>query len=156
MGVDLTGTSSGETFSTNSSSSSAKNNSSTKDKDRDQQQLLTEYFGPRITQPGFPSLLSSVLDQSLRSNFPKSVSQQSKNNSNLIVNFCRFLRLTRCQEVVLRIALLETFNPEARSHSLTVVQQKLGKLFTNYTNQDNSSASLEGGLQVCLKFSFLI
>ena len=117
---------------------------STKDKDRDQHQLLAEYFGPRITQPGFPSLLSGVLDQSLR----KSVNQQSKNNSVFVANLSRFLRLTRSQEVVLRIALLETFNPEARSQSLIAIRQKLCELFTNYARQDSNTAPLESGLQV--------
>ena len=140
-GVDLAGTLSGE--------SSTKNASSAKDKDRDQHQLLTEYFGPRITQPGFPSLLSSVLDQSLRGNFlPKSVNHPLKNSSSLVTNFSRFLRLTHSQEVVLRIALLETFNPEARSQSLVAIQQKLCELFTNYVDQDTNTA-LESGLQVC-------
>ena len=141
-GVDLAATPSGESV--------AKNVLSTKDKERDQHQLLTEYFGSRITQPGFPSLLSSVLDQLLCGNFiAKSVNQSSKNYSSFVTNFSRFLRLTHSQEIVLRIALLETFNPEARSQSLVAIQQKLAELFTNYVHQDTNTASLESRLQVC-------
>ena len=91
----------------------------------------------------------SVFNQLLRGNFvPKSVNQPSKNYSIFVTNFSRFLRLTRSQEVVLRIALLETFNPEARSQSLVAIQQKLGELLTSYVHQDTNTASLESGLQV--------
>ena len=128
------------------SSSSVKSNNSGKDKEREQ--LLVEFFGHCITQPAFPSLLNSALEQPLRSNFVRSVQQQFKSNSVFINNFCRFLRLSRCQEVVLRIALSETFNLEARSQSLLIIRQKLCELLKNFADQDSNTAPLEGGLQV--------
>lgn len=142
-GVDFVGLGNGE----NSSSISSKSSNPSKEKEKEQLQLLTDYFGRCITQPAFPSLLNSALEQPLKSNSARSVQQQLKSNSAFINNFCRFLRLSRSQEVVLRIALLETFSPEARSQSILVIRQKLGELLKNFADQDRNTA-LEGGLQV--------
>jgi len=109
---------------------------------------LTEYFGPRITQPAFPSLFSSAFEHPLRSNNSKSVQLQTRNISILVTNFCRYLRLNRSQEVVLRIALLENLGSDARSQFLLIVRQKLTDLFKNFTDQDRSTVPLEGGIQV--------
>ena len=127
---------------------SSKSNNSSKEKEKEQLQLLAEYFGRCITQPAFPSLLNSALEQPLRSNSTRSTQHQLKSNSAFITNFCRFLRLSRSQEVVLRIALLETFNTEARSQSILVIRQKLGELLKNFADQDRNTAPFEGGLQV--------
>ena len=137
--VDFTGVGNGE-------SSSNKISNPAKEKDKEHLQLLGDYFGSHITQPAFPSLLSSALDQPLRSH--RSVQQQLKSSSVFITNFCRLLRLTRTQEVVLRIAILETCSPEARSQSLLVVRQKLSELLKNFADQDRNTAPFEGGLQV--------
>lgn len=139
-GVDFVG------LGNNENSSLSKSSNPSKEKEREQ--LLAEYFGCCITQPAFPSLLNSSLEQPLRSNFNRSVQQQPKNSSAFISLFCRFLRLSRSQEVVLRIALLESFNSEARSHSISVIRQKLGELLKNFADQDRHTAPLEGGLQV--------
>ena len=109
---------------------------------------MTEYFGPRITQPAFPSLFSSAFEHPLRSNNSKSVQVQTRNISIIVTNFCRYLRLNRSQEVVLRIALLENLGSDARSQFLLIVRQKLTELFKNFTDQDRSTVPLEGGIQV--------
>lgn len=142
-GVDIVGLGNGE-----NSSVSSKSNNTSKEKEKEQLQLLSEYFGQSITQPAFPSLLNSALEQPLRNNSTRSVQHQLKISFTFINNFCRFLRLSRSQEVVLRIALLETFSPEARSQSILVIRQKLGELLKNFADQDRNTAPLEGGLQV--------
>lgn len=139
--VDFTGLGNGE-------GSASKTNNPAKEKDREYLQLLAEFFASRITQPAFPSLLSSALDQPLRTHFPRSVQQQLKNSTVFISNFCRLLRLTRSQEVVLRIALLETCGADARPQWIQLVRQKLSELLKNFADQDRNTAQFEGGLQV--------
>ena len=125
---------------------SSRTGNPTKEKDRELLQLLSDIFSPRITQPSFPSLLSSALEQPLRNHFPRSA-QPPKNSPVFIAQFCRLLRLTRSQEVVLRIALLET-SSSTRSQAVLVVRQKLAELLKNFADQDRNSAPFEGGLQV--------
>lgn len=145
LAVDFAG-GSGE----NSSSTSIKSGNLTKEKDKEVLQLLAEFFGPRITQPAFPSLLNSAIEQPLRNNSSRSAQQPLKNSPGFIAQFCRLLRLTRSQEVVLRIALLTTCSNDVRPQSLLIVRQKLGELLKNFADQDRNNASFEGGLQVKL------
>lgn len=125
-----------------------KSSNSSKEKEKELLQLLAEYFGRCITQPAFPSLLNSALEHPLKNNLTKSLQQQLKNNPAFLTNFCRLLRLSRSQEVVLRITLLETFSAEVRSQSFLIIRQKLSELLKNYADQDRNTVPLEGGLQV--------
>lgn len=131
-----------------SSSTSIKSGNLTKEKDKEVLQLLTEFFGPRITQPAFPSLLNCAIEQPLRNSSSRSAQQPLKNSPGFIAQFCRLLRLTRSQEVVLRIALLGTCSSDVRPQALLIVRQKLGELLKNFADQDRNNASFEGGLQV--------
>ena len=144
--VDLSAPQNGESsFSTSSAPIQTKG--SQKDKEY-HQQLLQEYFGKRVSQPGFASLLNSVLEQPLRAHqSSKSAQLLPKNNSVCVANFCRLLRLAHIREVTLRIELLESFGSEARSQSLIAIRHKLSELIKSCINQDNTN-SLEEGLQV--------
>lgn len=149
-GVDFVGLGSGEPTCT-----SNKSNNTSKDREKEQLQLLAEHFGHCITQPAFPSLLNSALEQPLKYFSAKSV-QHLKNSSSFINSFCRSLRLSRSQEVVLRIALSETFSAEVRSQSTSAIRQKLGELFNNFAEQEGNTVPFEGGLQVMLALCCLV
>lgn len=146
--LDFAGVGNGE----GSASGSNKSSNLSKEKDRELIQLLAEYFGPCITQPSFPSLLTSALEQPLRNHFPRNSQTQLKSSSAFITHLCRSLRLTRSQELVLRISLVEACGPESRSQSLPVVRQRLGELLKNFADQERHTAPLEGGLQVASRF----
>ena len=126
-------------------------NGSSKDRDKEQLQLLADHFGRQITQPAFASLLNSALEQPVKSNSTKT--QQPKNSLTLLNQFCRLLRLSRSQEVVLRIALLGTSNADLRTQSASIIRQKLGELFKNFAEQERNTAPFEGGLQVFTSIS---
>lgn len=109
-------------------------------KDFHQTQFLIQEFGNLLGKPNFVSTLCYAIDNPLH--HQKSL----KPSSQLFTQVSRVLKLTRVQEVVFGLALLNSSNSETRNYSAQFVKQKLPDLIKSYVDAE-SSLKQEGGLQ---------
>ncbi|XP_056008647.1 CCR4-NOT transcription complex subunit 1-like isoform X3 [Ostrea edulis] len=109
-------------------------------KDFHQTQFLIQEFGSLLGKPNLVSTLCYAIDNPLH--HQKSL----KPSSQLFAQVSRVLKLTRVQEVVFGLALLNSSNSETRNYSAQFVKQKLPDLIKSYVDAD-SSLKQEGGLQ---------
>lgn len=94
------------------------------------QQLLSEFFAPRATRPGFASLVSTVIDRKpSKTGRPSPTAQLS--------HLCRLLRLNPPQEVLVRLQLLQ--ETSSREESLKAITQKLSESLSSYSDASATS-----------------
>lgn len=109
-------------------------------KDFHQTQYLIQECNSLITKPNFVSILCYAIDAPLH--HQKSL----KPSQYLLVQLSRILRLTKVQEVVFALALLNSSVPETRQCAAHFVKQKFPQLLTACIDTD-SGASQESVLQ---------
>ncbi|XP_078337543.1 CCR4-NOT transcription complex subunit 1-like isoform X2 [Crassostrea virginica] len=109
-------------------------------KDFHQTQFLIQEFGNLLGKPNFVSTLCYAIDNPLH--HQKSL----KPSSQLFTQVSRVLKLTRVQEVVFGLSLLNSSNSETRNYSVGFVKQKLPDLIKAYVDAEGGLRQ-EGGLQ---------
>ncbi|KAK3085676.1 hypothetical protein FSP39_006989 [Pinctada imbricata] len=109
-------------------------------KDFHQTQFLIQEFNNLLGKPNFVSTLCYAIDNPLH--HQKSL----RPSAQLFPQVSRVLKLSRVQEVVFGIALLNSSNTETKTHATQFVKQKLPDLIRSYVDSDNNLRQ-EGGLQ---------
>ncbi|XP_060561916.1 CCR4-NOT transcription complex subunit 1-like [Ruditapes philippinarum] len=109
-------------------------------KDIHQTQFLIQECNSLLTKPNFVSTLCFAIDSPLHHQ------KTLKPSVHLFSQISKILRLTRVQEVVFGLALLNSSNSEIRAHATQFVKQKLPDLLRSYVDAD-SAVRQEGGLQ---------
>ncbi|XP_072278890.1 CCR4-NOT transcription complex subunit 1 [Pyxicephalus adspersus] len=109
-------------------------------KDFHQTQFLIQECTSLITKPNFISTLSYAIDNPLH--YQKSL----KPSPHLFVQLSKVLKLSKVQEVIFGLALLNSCNSDLRAFAAQFVKQKLPDLLRSYVDVD-VSGSQEGGFQ---------
>ncbi|XP_064610278.1 CCR4-NOT transcription complex subunit 1-like isoform X2 [Liolophura sinensis] len=109
-------------------------------KDFHQTQLLIQEFGNLISKVNFVSILCYAID------CPLHLQKSLKPSSQLFPQVSKVLKLSRVQDVVFGLALLNSSNPDLRNYAAQFVKQKLPDLIRSYVDAD-TTVSQEGGLQ---------
>ncbi|KAM4720886.1 CCR4-NOT transcription complex subunit 1 isoform 2-T2 [Rhinophrynus dorsalis] len=109
-------------------------------KDFHQTQFLIQECTSLITKPNFISTLSYAIDNPLH--YQKSL----KPSPHLFVQLSKVLKLSKVQEVIFGLALLNSSSCELRGFAVQFVKQKLPDLLRSYVDVD-VGGSQEGGFQ---------
>ncbi|XP_053558399.1 CCR4-NOT transcription complex subunit 1 [Bombina bombina] len=109
-------------------------------KDFHQTQFLIQECSSLITKPNFISTLSYAIDNPLH--YQKSL----KPSPHVFVQLSKVLKLTKVQEVIFGLALLNSSSCDLRGFAVQFVKQKLPDLLRSYVDVD-VSGSQEGGFQ---------
>ncbi|KAG8437274.1 hypothetical protein GDO86_008106 [Hymenochirus boettgeri] len=109
-------------------------------KDFHQTQFLIQECASLITKPNFISTLSYAIDNPLH--YQKSL----KPSPHLFAQLSKVLKLSKVQEVIFGLALLNSSSCELRGFAVQFVKQKLPDLLRSYVDVD-VSGSQEGGFQ---------
>ncbi|GAB1606660.1 Hypothetical predicted protein [Argonauta hians] len=109
-------------------------------KDFHQTQYLIQEFTALFSKPNFVSTLCYVIDNPLQHQKSLKASPQ------LFPQLSKVLKLTRVQEVVFGLALLNSSNPDTQNYAANFVKQKLPDLLRSYVDSD-TNVRQEGGLQ---------
>ncbi|XP_046333509.2 CCR4-NOT transcription complex subunit 1-like isoform X5 [Haliotis rufescens] len=115
-----------------------------------QTQFLIQECGSLFSKSNFVSTLCYAIDNPLH--HQKSL----KPTSQLFPQLSKVLRLSRVQEVVFGLALLNSVSPDSRTYATQYIKQKLPDLLRSYVDADVTSRQ-EGGLQdVCIEVLHLL
>ncbi|XP_018113580.1 CCR4-NOT transcription complex subunit 1 isoform X2 [Xenopus laevis] len=109
-------------------------------KDFHQTQFLIQECASLITKPNFISTLSYAIDNPLH--YQKSL----KPSPHLFAQLSKVLKLSKVQEVIFGLALLNSSSCELRGFAVQFVKQKLPDLLRSYVDVD-VSGNQEGGFQ---------
>ncbi|XP_073515919.1 CCR4-NOT transcription complex subunit 1 isoform X2 [Phyllobates terribilis] len=109
-------------------------------KDFHQTQFLIQECASLITKPNFISTLAYAIDNPLH--YQKSL----KPSPHLFTQLSKVLKLSRVQEVIFGLALLNSSSSELRGFAVQFVKQKLPDLLRSYVDVD-VGGSQEGGFQ---------
>ncbi|XP_058011019.1 CCR4-NOT transcription complex subunit 1 isoform X2 [Ahaetulla prasina] len=109
-------------------------------KDFHQTQFLIQECASLITKPNFISTLSYAIENPLH--YQKSL----KPSPHLFTQLSKVIKLSKVQEVIFGLALLNSFNPDLQVFAAQFVKQKLPDLLRSYIDAD-VSGSQEGGFQ---------
>uniref|UniRef100_A0A8C4WXR9 CCR4-NOT transcription complex, subunit 1 n=1 Tax=Eptatretus burgeri TaxID=7764 RepID=A0A8C4WXR9_EPTBU len=109
-------------------------------KDFHQTQFLIQECTALITKPNFISTLCYAIDNPLH--YQKSL----RPSAHVLSQFGKVLKLSKVQEVVFGLALLNSCNRDLQSFAEQFVKQKLPDLLRSYVDSD-VGASSEGGFQ---------
>ncbi|KAL3860717.1 hypothetical protein ACJMK2_010802 [Sinanodonta woodiana] len=109
-------------------------------KDLHQTQFLIQECGYLLSKPNFVSTLCYAIDNPLHHQ------KTLKPSFHLFLQISKVLHLSRVQEVVFGLALLNSSNAETRAYALQFIKQKLPDLIHSYVDADTSIRQ-EGGLQ---------
>ncbi|XP_072492724.1 CCR4-NOT transcription complex subunit 1 isoform X2 [Notamacropus eugenii] len=109
-------------------------------KDFHQTQFLIQECASLITKPNFISTLSYAIDNPLH--YQKSL----KPSPHLFAQLSKVLKLSKVQEVIFGLALLNSSSSDLRGFAAQFVKQKLPDLLRSYIDAD-VSGNQEGGFQ---------
>ncbi|XP_038953477.1 CCR4-NOT transcription complex subunit 1 isoform X6 [Rattus norvegicus] len=109
-------------------------------KDFHQTQFLIQECASLITKPNFISTLSYAIDNPLH--YQKSL----KPAPHLFAQLSKVLKLSKVQEVIFGLALLNSSSPDLRGFAAQFIKQKLPDLLRSYIDAD-VSGNQEGGFQ---------
>lgn len=109
-------------------------------KDFHQTQFLIQECASLITKPNFISTLAYAIDNPLH--YQKSL----KPSPHLFAQLSKVLKLSKVQEVIFGLALLNSSSSDLRGFAVQFVKQKLPDLLRSYVDVD-VSGSQEGGFQ---------
>ncbi|XP_069757052.1 CCR4-NOT transcription complex subunit 1 isoform X1 [Narcine bancroftii] len=109
-------------------------------KDFHQTQFLIQECASLITKPNFISTLCYAIDNPLH--YQKSL----KPSPHLFTQLSKVLKLSKVQEVIFGLALLNSSSSDLRGFALQFVKQKLPDLLRSYIDAD-VSGNQEGGFQ---------
>uniref|UniRef100_A0A8C6RJ56 CCR4-NOT transcription complex subunit 1 n=1 Tax=Nannospalax galili TaxID=1026970 RepID=A0A8C6RJ56_NANGA len=109
-------------------------------KDFHQTQFLIQECASLITKPNFISTLSYAIDNPLH--YQKSL----KPAPHLFAQLSKVLKLSKVQEVIFGLALLNSSSSDLRSFAAQFIKQKLPDLLRSYIDAD-VSGNQEGGFQ---------
>ncbi|XP_061215358.1 CCR4-NOT transcription complex subunit 1 [Neopsephotus bourkii] len=109
-------------------------------KDFHQTQFLIQECVLLITKPNFISTLSYAIDNPLH--YQKSL----KPSPHLFAQLSKVIKLSKVQEVIFGLALLNSFSSDLRGFAAQFIKQKLPDLLRSYVDTD-VSGSQEGGFQ---------
>ncbi|KAM9302308.1 CCR4-NOT transcription complex subunit 1 [Gastrophryne carolinensis] len=109
-------------------------------KDFHQTQFLIQECASLITKPNFISTLSYAIDNPLH--YQKSL----KPSPHLFAQLSKVLKLSKVQEVIFGLALLNSSSSDLRGFAAQFVKQKLPDLLRSYVDVD-VSGNQEGGFQ---------
>ncbi|CAN2389296.1 CCR4-NOT transcription complex subunit [Pristimantis euphronides] len=109
-------------------------------KDFHQTQFLIQECASLITKPNFISTLAYAIDNPLH--YQKSL----KPSPHLFTQLSKVLKLSKVQEVIFGLALLNSSNSDLRGFAVQFVKQKLPDLLRSYVDVD-VGGSQEGGFQ---------
>ncbi|XP_075796620.1 CCR4-NOT transcription complex subunit 1 isoform X10 [Pelodiscus sinensis] len=109
-------------------------------KDFHQTQFLIQECASLITKPNFISTLSYAIDNPLH--YQKSL----KPSPHLFAQLSKVIKLSKVQEVIFGLALLNSFSSDLRGFAAQFIKQKLPDLLRSYIDAD-VSGNQEGGFQ---------
>ncbi|KAM4642948.1 CCR4-NOT transcription complex subunit 1-like isoform 12-T15 [Amazona ochrocephala] len=109
-------------------------------KDFHQTQFLIQECVLLITKPNFISTLSYAIDNPLH--YQKSL----KPSPHLFAQLSKVIKLSKVQEVIFGLALLNSFSSDLRGFAAQFIKQKLPDLLRSYIDTD-VSGNQEGGFQ---------
>ncbi|XP_065520065.1 CCR4-NOT transcription complex subunit 1 isoform X7 [Lathamus discolor] len=109
-------------------------------KDFHQTQFLIQECTSLITKPNFISTLSYAIDNPLH--YQKSL----KPSPHLFAQLSKVIKLSKVQEVIFGLALLNSFSSDLRGFAAQFIKQKLPDLLRSYIDAD-VSGNQEGGFQ---------
>uniref|UniRef100_A0A8B9GMV5 CCR4-NOT transcription complex subunit 1 n=1 Tax=Amazona collaria TaxID=241587 RepID=A0A8B9GMV5_9PSIT len=109
-------------------------------KDFHQTQFLIQECVLLITKPNFISTLSYAIDNPLH--YQKSL----KPSPHLFAQLSKVIKLSKVQEVIFGLALLNSFSSDLRGFATQFIKQKLPDLLRSYIDTD-VSGNQEGGFQ---------
>ncbi|KAM3828688.1 CCR4-NOT transcription complex subunit 1 isoform 3-T3 [Vipera latastei] len=109
-------------------------------KDFHQTQFLIQECASLITKPNFISTLSYAIENPLH--YQKSL----KPSPHLFTQLSKVIKLSKVQEVIFGLALLNSFNPDLQIFAAQFIKQKLPDLLRSYIDAD-VSGNQEGGFQ---------
>ncbi|KAM9510040.1 CCR4-NOT transcription complex subunit 1-like isoform 7-T7 [Guaruba guarouba] len=109
-------------------------------KDFHQTQFLIQECVLLITKPNFISTLSYAIDNPLH--YQKSL----KPSPHLFAQLSKVIKLSKVQEVIFGLALLNSFSSDLRGFAAQFIKQKLPDLLRSYVDAD-VSGNQEGGFQ---------
>ncbi|XP_039209488.1 CCR4-NOT transcription complex subunit 1 isoform X4 [Crotalus tigris] len=109
-------------------------------KDFHQTQFLIQECASLITKPNFISTLSYAIENPLH--YQKSL----KPSPHLFIQLSKVIKLSKVQEVIFGLALLNSFNPDLQVFAAQFIKQKLPDLLRSYIDAD-VSGNQEGGFQ---------
>ncbi|XP_060110364.1 CCR4-NOT transcription complex subunit 1 isoform X4 [Heteronotia binoei] len=109
-------------------------------KDFHQTQFLIQECASLITKPNFISTLSYAIENPLH--YQKSL----KPSPHLFTQLSKVIKLSKVQEVIFGLALLNSFNPDLRGFAAQFIKQKLPDLLRSYIDAD-VGGNQEGGFQ---------
>uniref|UniRef100_A0A0K8RX22 CCR4-NOT transcription complex subunit 1 n=1 Tax=Crotalus horridus TaxID=35024 RepID=A0A0K8RX22_CROHD len=109
-------------------------------KDFHQTQFLIQECASLITKPNFISTLSYAIENPLH--YQKSL----KPSPHLFTQLSKVIKLSKVQEVIFGLALLNSFNPDLQVFAAQFIKQKLPDLLRSYIDAD-VSGNQEGGFQ---------
>uniref|UniRef100_A0A3B3REG1 CCR4-NOT transcription complex subunit 1 n=1 Tax=Paramormyrops kingsleyae TaxID=1676925 RepID=A0A3B3REG1_9TELE len=109
-------------------------------KDSHQAQFLAQECASLVSKPNFISTLCYAIDNPLH--YQKSL----KPTSHLFSQLSKVLKLSRVQEVIFGLALLNSSNSELKGFAAQFVKQKLPDLLRSYVDTD-LTGNQEGGFQ---------
>uniref|UniRef100_A0A8C8VJC4 CCR4-NOT transcription complex subunit 1 n=1 Tax=Pelusios castaneus TaxID=367368 RepID=A0A8C8VJC4_9SAUR len=109
-------------------------------KDFHQTQFLIQECASLITKPNFISTLSYAIDNPLH--YQKSL----KPSPHLFAQLSKVIKLSKVQEVIFGLALLNSFSTDLRGFAAQFIKQKLPDLLRSYIDAD-VSGNQEGGFQ---------
>ncbi|XP_030367107.1 CCR4-NOT transcription complex subunit 1-like isoform X2 [Strigops habroptila] len=109
-------------------------------KDFHQTQFLIQECVLLITKPNFISTLSYAIDNPLH--YQKSL----KPSPHLFAQLTKVIKLSKVQEVIFGLALLNSFSSDLRGFAAQFIKQKLPDLLRSYIDAD-VSGNQEGGFQ---------
>lgn len=109
-------------------------------KDSHQTNYLIQEFAALFSKPNFVSTLCYSIDNPLQHQ------KTLKPSAQLFPQLSKVLKLTRVQEVVFGLALLNSSNLDTRNYAANFVKQKLPDLLRSYVDSDTNLRQ-EGGLQ---------
>nr|AAI57949.1 Cnot1 protein [Mus musculus] len=107
---------------------------------KDFHQFLIQECASLITKPNFISTLSYAIDNPLH--YQKSL----KPAPHLFAQLSKVLKLSKVQEVIFGLALLNSSSPDLRGFAAQFIKQKLPDLLRSYIDAD-VSGNQEGGFQ---------
>lgn len=110
-------------------------------KDFHQTQFLIQECSSLLSKPNFVSTLCFAIESPLHHQ------KTLKPSAYLFPQISKILRLTRVQEVVFGLALLNSSNSEIRFLATQFVKQKLPDLLRSYVDAADAAVRQEGGLQ---------
>ncbi|OWK61634.1 CCR4-NOT transcription complex subunit 1 [Lonchura striata] len=105
-----------------------------------QTQFLIQECASLITKPNFISTLSYAIDNPLH--YQKSL----KPSPHLFAQLSKVIKLSKVQEVIFGLALLNSFSSDLRGFAAQFIKQKLPDLLRSYIDAD-VSGNQEGGFQ---------